>query len=242
MRWLRLEGQRLKARLLEAGLAPRYVRRVTRELSDHLSDIEMELTESGMPRADAAHEARRRLGAVDYLTSQVIARPPEPNMIARYPALAFSIGSFGAAAMLVMGTLAVFLLTVHALESFGYKGVRLGVVLSHCHYYFASYVAAPLMAAFMYWMAYWYRIRLRWAFLAAIVLALAGGVFLDSTLTYSNATPMGQHGTYSVGFGLYGHELIRSVWRLLSPLGLFAAFALWARTKGREVMGYRMEL
>ncbi|HKJ75062.1 MAG TPA: hypothetical protein VKA19_13185 [Alphaproteobacteria bacterium] len=35
-------------------------------------------------------------------------------------------------------------------------------------------------------------------------------------------------GAYEIGFSFYSHELIRSVWRLLSPLAVFGAFAAWA--------------
>ena len=240
MQWQKLEGKRLKVRLLEAGLAPRYVRRVTRELSDHLSDIETELISGGMTARDAAQEARQRLGNVDDLEGQILARPPKQSLVARYPAIAFSFGSFGAAALLVMGTLALFLLISQGLEFFGYRGVRAGALLSHYHYYFASYAAVPVMAAFMCWTAYWHGIRLRWAFLSVIVLAVAGGIFFEATLTYTSATPIGQHGTYSIGFGYYGEHIVRSVWRLLSPLAVFGAFALWMRT--RRHLGHRLEI
>jgi hypothetical protein len=234
MPWLKLEGKRLKSRLLEAGLAPRYVRRVTRELSDHLSDIEAELIAGGMAAGEAARQARQRLGTVDDLEGKILARPPKLSLVARHPAIAFSFGSFGAAALLVMGTLAILLVITQGLEFFGYRGVRLGVLLSHYHYYFASYAAVPAMAAVMCWTAYWHRVRLRWAFLSIIVLAVAGGIFFEATLTYTSATPIGQHGTYSVGFGYYGEHIVRSVWRLLSPLAVFGTFAAWMRT-GRDL-------
>ena len=240
MRWPELEGKRLKTRLLEAGLSPRYVRRVTRELDDHLSDIEAELVAEGVAPRDAAHRARIRLGGIDELERQILARPPKQSLVARYPALAFSLGTLGAAALAVMGTLAILLLIVHGLDYVGYRGVRVGVLLSHLHYYFAAYLAVPLMTAFMCWTAYWHGVRLRWALLSVVVLAIAGGILFEARLTYTDATPIGQHGAYSVGFGFYGEHIVRSVWRLVSPFLVFTGFAAWTRM--RRDSAYRITL
>ena len=241
MRWLKLEGKRLKARLLEAGLAPRYVRRVMRELSDHLSDIETELAASGMAEREAAHEARRRLGSIDQLEEQILARHSRQSVIARYPALAFSAGTAVLTILLVAGTLEVTILLSKGLETLGVSQNLLITLFGSWHFYFLRFVVCPLMAGYVCWLAYFHRVRLRWPLVAVLLLATAGGLFLDAQLVISNAGPE-PHGQYSIGFGLYSHELIRSVWRLLSPLAVFAAFTLWARTKGREAIGYRMEL
>jgi len=241
MQWLKLEGKRLKARLLEAGLAPRYVRRVTRELGDHLNDIEAELTASGMRQTEAAHEARRRLGTIDQLESQILARHPRRSVIARYPALSFSVGTAALAVLLVAGTLEVMILVADGLKSLGVNHGQLVTIFGSWHYYFLRFVACPAIAGFACWMAYFHRVKLRWPLVAALLLAVAGGVFLDAQLMITNTGPE-PHGQYSIGFGLYSHELIRSVWRLVSPLAVFAAFTLWARTRGRDAIGYRMEL
>ncbi len=91
----KLDAKRLKARLLEAGLAPRYVKRVTGELADHLSDIEAELKTDGLSADAATAEAERRLGTIDDLTRRILDQRPRESLVARHPAWAFLAGFGG---------------------------------------------------------------------------------------------------------------------------------------------------
>jgi hypothetical protein len=238
----KLDSKRLKARLLEAGLAPRYVKRVTGELADHLSDIEAELKADGLSSNAAAAEAERRLGTIDDLARRILDQRPKESLVARHPGLSFSAGTLAAAFLLGGGTLATAILLADGVKALGVREGLLIMIFGGWHYLFLSYLMCPLMAAYACWTAYSHRVSLRWPLVATILMAIVGGILLQVDLTIAATAGPGPHGHYSIGFGLFGHEPVRSVWRLISPLAVFAGFALWARTKGREVMGYRMEL
>jgi hypothetical protein len=57
--------ERLRDRLLTAGVSPRHVRRYTAELSDHITDLEAEARSAGHPQP--GESALERLGRPDDL-------------------------------------------------------------------------------------------------------------------------------------------------------------------------------
>jgi hypothetical protein len=63
---------KLRERLLRAGVAPRHVRRYLTELRDHLADLTAEEERAGRSRADAESAALVRLGGVDDLAKAMI--------------------------------------------------------------------------------------------------------------------------------------------------------------------------
>jgi hypothetical protein len=75
----------LRERLLEAGIAPRHVRRYLRELADHLSDLKAEEERSGQSRVDTESAALRRLGRIDDLASAMIERREFQSWAVRAP-------------------------------------------------------------------------------------------------------------------------------------------------------------
>jgi len=82
---------RLRERLLEAGVAPRHVRRYLRELADHLSDLKAEEIRAGQCRADAESAALRRLGSIDELASAMIERREFQSWAVRAPWAMFGL-------------------------------------------------------------------------------------------------------------------------------------------------------
>jgi hypothetical protein len=100
----------LRERLLEAGVAPRHVRRYLRELADHLSDLKAEGERSGQSRADAESSALRRLGSADDLASAMIKRREFQSWAVRAPWATFGLAPVGflavawAVALLILWT------------------------------------------------------------------------------------------------------------------------------------------
>ena len=85
----------LRERLLEAGVAPRHVRRYLRELADHLSDLKAEEERSGQSRIDAESAALRRLGSINDLASAMIERREFQSWAVRAPWAMFGLAPIG---------------------------------------------------------------------------------------------------------------------------------------------------
>jgi hypothetical protein len=83
----------LRERLLQAGVAPRHVRRYLGELADHLTDLIAEEECAGKSRAEAEAAALTRLGSVDDLTRAMIQQRQFQSWSARAPWATFGVGS-----------------------------------------------------------------------------------------------------------------------------------------------------
>ena len=83
---------RLSERLLQAGIAPRHVRRYVRELSDHFDDLVREEIAGGAARELAETQALSRLGSDDDLADAMLSRPELRSLAARYPWAVFGLG------------------------------------------------------------------------------------------------------------------------------------------------------
>jgi hypothetical protein len=83
---------RLRERLLRAGVAPRHVQRYLRELREHYDDARSAELARGSSEAAAEHAAWERLGSEDSLAESVLARPELRSTGARFPALVFGAG------------------------------------------------------------------------------------------------------------------------------------------------------
>src|ERR1019366_3480569 len=108
---------RLSERLLRAGIAPRHVRRYTRELSDHFDDLLGEEKEGGAGNEPAETKALSRLGHDDDLADAMLARPELKSFTARYPWAVFGLGPV---VMLVLGVAAALILEVGLLIVLNY--------------------------------------------------------------------------------------------------------------------------
>src|SRR5215469_18049790 len=94
---------RLTERLLEAGIAPRHVRRYVRELSDHFDDLVREEIGSGAARELAQARALSRLGSEEDLAQAMLARPELRSLTARYPWAVFGLGPIALLALSIVG-------------------------------------------------------------------------------------------------------------------------------------------
>ena len=78
----------LKHELLEAGVAPRHVRRIVAELNDHTRDLRDEALANGMHEDDARVFAMRRIGDQSDIAARMLAVPDLRSWIYRYPRIA----------------------------------------------------------------------------------------------------------------------------------------------------------
>lgn len=81
----------LRERLLQAGVAPRHVRRYLAELSDHLADLRAEEEHSGRSRTDAESAALNRLGGADDLAKAMIEQRQFQSWCVRAPWAMFGL-------------------------------------------------------------------------------------------------------------------------------------------------------
>jgi hypothetical protein len=81
----------LREHLLQAGVAPRHIRRYLAELSDHLADLTAEEERAGRSRADAESAALVRLGGVDDLSKAMIQQRQFQSWSARAPWAIFGL-------------------------------------------------------------------------------------------------------------------------------------------------------
>ena len=79
----------LRERLLQAGIAPRHVRRYLHELAQHLADLKAEEERAGLDRTDAEAAALARLGTTDELATAMTERRQFRSFSARAPWAAF---------------------------------------------------------------------------------------------------------------------------------------------------------
>src|SRR5690606_24899636 len=65
----------LLRQLLDAGVAPKYLARLTAELEDHYDDLKHEACRVGVPQDDVAADARERLGRCDAIAFEFERHP-----------------------------------------------------------------------------------------------------------------------------------------------------------------------
>ena len=78
----------LRTSLLRSGVAPRRVRRLLRELGDHIEDLEHEAAALGMSVADARELALERIGDQQALAACISEQTELKTWIYRHPRLA----------------------------------------------------------------------------------------------------------------------------------------------------------
>ena len=108
---------RLSERLLDAGIAPRHVRRYVRELSDHFDDLVREERADGAAKELAETRALARLGNDDTLAEAMLSRPELRSLTARFPWAVFGLGPI---VLLIAGYVAALFLEVGLLYSLSY--------------------------------------------------------------------------------------------------------------------------
>ena len=90
----RAELRNLKAALLDAGVADRYVHRTLSELSDHLQDVEADARASGFNFLEARRVALEAIGSKDAIVSAIAAHPELMRWTQRWPRAAQGLEQF----------------------------------------------------------------------------------------------------------------------------------------------------
>lgn len=78
----------LRAGLLESGVAPRQVRRLIAELTDHTEDLREEALRRGFSVNEAAIFSARKLGDLQCLTADMVRRAELRSWVYRFPRIA----------------------------------------------------------------------------------------------------------------------------------------------------------
>ena len=77
-----------RSHLLERGIAPKYVRRISDELRDHLEDLRCEALASGLSEEEAALQALDRLGDRQIIAAKILRHSEFKSWIYRFPLVA----------------------------------------------------------------------------------------------------------------------------------------------------------
>ena len=78
----------LEERLIESGVGARQIRRIVRELEDHVDDLCAEARRDGTDRQSALSAAMARIGDQALIADHVVSDPAVRTWVYRYPRLA----------------------------------------------------------------------------------------------------------------------------------------------------------
>lgn len=175
---------RLSERLLRAGIAPRHIRRYTRELSDHFDDLVREEIQDGASRALAETKALSRLGSEDTLAAAMLEKPELRSFMARFPWAVFGLGPV---AMLAASIFAALYLEVWLLDHSGWLfrdllgmtpgpvAARLATKIYTGYNTLIVYGGPLLFAGLFYWMGTRQRVRPVWIATGVVMICVLGG-------------------------------------------------------------------
>ena len=169
----------VRERLLQAGVAPRHVRRYLGELADHLSDLRAEEERAGLGRGEAERAALLRLGGAEELSRAMIEQRQFRAWSVRAPWAAFGVMPVCALAALYFAACLVlwsgWMIFVPGADTpFG------GRAHGFPNIYFqagkALYYGAPLVVGWAVdWMAIRQRAKAAWPIAALVMIAWIGG-------------------------------------------------------------------
>lgn len=166
----------LQERLLEGGIAPRHVKRYLRELTEHLADLAEAQRAGGLGEADAAAAARAALGPDADLADAMLKQRDFRSLSARFPWLVFAVvpplalfaGFFLWVFVVVMLGIAVGMDPAHGkIPAPGWYAGTAGVLVLA-----ANFLATPLLAFLLAWMAQRQRMNLLWPLLGMALILL----------------------------------------------------------------------
>jgi hypothetical protein len=211
---------RLSERLLYAGIAPRHVRRYTRELSDHFDDLVGEEIAGGAGRELAGTRALSRLGHEDDLAEAMLSQPQLKSFTARYPWAVFGLGPLVMLAMAVAAALflevgIILFLNWLLLDVMGYMpgssatkiaNAKIATQIFTVYNTLAVYGAPLIFAWALYRLGSRQRMRPAWIVTGVAIVCVLGGF---QNLIF-----------YDTGCKGCGHLLVQSA--LISPFPHFA--------------------
>lgn len=173
---------RLSERLLRAGIAPRHVRRYTRELSDHFDDLVREEIQDGASRALAETKALSRLGSEDTLAAAMLEKPELRSFMARFPWAVFGVGPVVLLALSIAAALFAEMGVIQAATMWApLLGITPGPVAAHRFtqimlvWNTLVIYGAPLLFAWLfYWMGSRQRMPQAWIVTGVAIVCVVG--------------------------------------------------------------------
>jgi hypothetical protein len=218
---------RLRERLLTAGVSPRHVRRYMAELSDHVIDLETEAKRAGHP--EPAASALERLGKPDDLAKAMIDRTELRAWTARAPWLVFLIApSLAVAAIDLMTIVGIMLIVKLILPQAGDQTAvpvpHWFAALSAAINIFHAYGVSLLLGAGVILIAVRQRMPPLWPIVGLVAVAVLGTL---NQLHIDVPVAPHQHGEVSLGAGISAPVAFRIGVDLLLMLPLYFAWRRW---------------
>lgn len=215
--------ERLRDRLLTAGVSPRHVRRYMAELSDHITDLEANAKAAGHPAP--RQSALERLGRPDDLAQAMIERPELKAWTARAP---WAVFLFGPPLLLAAIDLISILLVIALVKTIGPQPgeiapdwlVSLAAAVNFIHVYAVPLLLGGIVAA----VATRQRMRPLWPLVGLVaigVIASLNYLHIDVPLA------PGQHGEISLGASAGRWTAFRAAINLALTLPHYLAWRRW---------------
>lgn len=219
--------ERLRERLLIAGVSPRNVRRYMAELSDHAADLEAEAKRAGHP--EPTTRALERLGKADDLAEAMIGRSELRAWAVRAPWAVFLIApSLAVAAIDVVTVVGVFLMAKLIMPQAGDRTVGPAphwfADLAEAINLFHAYGVSLLLGAGIIAVAVQQRMPPLWPIVGLVAVAVLGAV--NELHIYVPVAP-NQHGEISLGAGISSPVALRISVDLLLTLPAYLAWRRW---------------
>jgi len=213
--------ERLRERLLIAGVSPRHVRRYMAELSDHAADLEAEAKRAGHP--EPAARALQRLGRPDDLAEAMIGRSELRAWAARAPWAVFLLApGLAVAAIDLVTIVGVYVMAKLILPQAGDHTVgptpQWFAALAAAINLFHAYGMSLLLGAGVIIVAVRQRMPPLWPIVGLIAVAILGTI---NELHIQVPVAPYQHGEISLGAGISAPFAFRAGLDLLLTLPLY---------------------
>lgn len=225
----------IRAALLNAGIAPKYVRRALNELKTHFADLCAEAEEHGLTGDAAATYACEKIGTRDALLAAYLEQRNLRSWGARWPKTLFILAPLLSIVILMSAlTVATADLLERYVATYGHGGAAVSPFVRFIVTFLpvVDEYGLPAMACLAI-SVYASRRRLAplWPAVGVFVVALLAAMTLGSATLPENGQPGGTQ--FGVGLFPYGLEgvLVRLV--LAAPFAL-APYVQWRRRSGRS--------
>jgi hypothetical protein len=231
-------------RLLQAGIAPRHVRRYLNELRDHYDDAVQDELTKGSSRAAAEEAAANRLGEPERLIQSALARPELRSVMSRYPRFALGAGPvlLWAATCALLSSLLLW--PWDAIEwSLGIDPMS-GMTIAYGTFVFLMRIFPLIIALGVLVLAFRQRLPMLWPVVGATIVAVFAGT-IDITFLPASTYAESSLGVSSSLIPLFVNSdvtgpvqamqlaqgALRAVIVLTVAIILFAPFRIWSRAR-----------
>ncbi len=227
----------LRRRLLIAGVAPKHVTRVLKELRHHNADLEAAALTDGLTPEAAAIRAEQLLGDQELIIQEALARPELKSWSHRWAWAAYGLCPI---VLLAVAVVAPFI-AINALWSNLGEGMTAAEAASHIAgigwfralfeswIFLAKYVLPVVFAAGVCVFAARRDTQLIWPVVGVVLISILG-FFLEAQVRWPEAP--GELARFGFGVGYHEGELSSSrAFRLLVPATLSLVPYLWWRRR-----------